>query len=263
MPNFPPISLSARRFALAWRNVQHAASTDPDRPALCRTTLIERHSDGVLLVSTDGYLMLWAWAADDDCQQYAPGMDEAPQASVLVADPSGLPAALMKYLIKSTKDGQHIDRKSTIELSVGTFNDQPDQPTLGGDLERSGLILSAFNEKVVAPIVELDFPDWRRVARARPVKSAARVGLAGQYLAKLGAISTDDHGGVWCSFLGQKNGIGIEVPGDPGVSGRLMPLVDYRAPGSDEVDDAVARLHAMGATLTVDEETSPADDDPS
>jgi len=231
-PDFPIVDVSARRFALAWRAVQAAASTDPDRPALYRTTLIERHVDGIRLVSTDGHLMLWAWvpAADAD-DAPAPDLDEAPWSEVLVADPSGLPAALAKYLAKSTKlGGGSFDRKSPVTLAVGVFDDRPNEPTLGGELDRPGLIITAFNETVVAPVVGHAFPDWRTIARHAPVKSAAKVGIAGRYLARLGGITTDDMGGVWLTMLGQKNGIAVSIPGDPHIHGRVMPLADDEAP---------------------------------
>ncbi len=57
-----------------------------------------------------------------------------------------------------------------------------------------------------------------------------RLGLAGRYLARLGGITTDDMGGVWLTMLGQKNGIGVDIPGDPHIRGRVMPLADDEAP---------------------------------
>lgn len=240
---FAPIDLSARRFALAWRAVQAAASTDSDRPQLNRTTLIEHHGNGVRLVSTDSYLLLWAWcptSTGDMLDDFtAPDLDEAPAASVLVADPSGLPAALVKHLVKTTKlDGSTFDRKSLVHLEVGTFlaEDGQAQPSLSPDLDRPGLVIHAFGETVVAPIVEVEFPEWRDVARARPVKSAARVGLAPRYMTRLGGITVDDHRGLWFSFLGKAHGIAVDVPGWPSIHGRVMPLSDDDGPVSTQVE---------------------------
>ena len=254
---FTPMEVSARGFALAWRAVQAAASTDPNRPHLNATTLIEQFEDGVQLISTDGYVMLWSWVAGPEEFAVAPEIDEAPMASVLVADRSGLPKALGKYLLATTKlGGGEFDRKTTLELSVGVFDANPGQPTLGGAVDHPGLILTAYNETVVAPIVDLEFPDWRAIARHAPVKSTARVGLDGAYLSKLGGVKVDSARGVWLSFLGTKNGIAVEIPGWPSVHGRVMPLAD-ETPRSAEV------VAAADAAAAEDEPNMPdAADDP-
>lgn len=265
MPDqFPPITLSARRFALAWQAVQQAASTEPDLLPLYRTTLIERHIDGVMLVSTDRYLMLWAWvpevgAGADDPEAFRPDLDEVPLASVLVCDEAQLTRALMKHIKASTKPqgGGQPDRKAPIDLAVGTLGAlavEGDQPTLGSvfDDDRPAVVMASFGAMTAAPIIAHDFPDWRPLAQAKPVKSASRVGLNAKYLARVGAIGVDENlAAVWLSFLGRSGGIAVDIPGDPRISGRWMPLVEEAAP-SDQLapaDDLDADLRAAAERL--------------
>lgn len=250
MPDtFPPVTLSARRFALAWSAVQQACSDDKDRMWLYRTTLVERHYAGVMIFSTDSYLALWAWVpcieegdGPDVVDLTRPDLDEAPLATLLVCDEAQMTRALVKHIKASTKPqgGDQPDRKAPIDLAVGTLGALAvtgDQPTLGSvfDDDRPALVMASFGTMTAAPLVSAsEFPDWREIARAKPVKSASRIGLNPRYLARVGAINIDSSPGVWITTLGQRGGLAVEIPGDPRISGRWMPLAE-QAPQSEQL----------------------------
>lgn len=231
--------LSARRFALAWRAVFAAASDDAHRTELCDTVLLEQHDDrGIRLVSTDTVAMLWAWVGYTEADQLAPPeLEEAPDRTLLVADYSGLPRTLFAHIIGSTKTKEGVDRLSPLRIRVGVFEERGNQPTLGSEVDRAGVILFYANEAVALPVVEVDFPTWRTVAQARPARGLKRVGFRPDYLRFMGGIRIDDAEAVELDLLG-KAGIALRVPGDPIIHGRVMPVRLADADEAEEVDAA-------------------------
>lgn len=231
--------LSARRFALAWRAVFAAASDDAHRTELCDTVLLEQHDDrGIRLVATDTVAMLWAWVGYTEADQQAPPeLDERPDRTLLVADYSGLPRTLFAHIIGSTKTKEGVDRLSPLRIRVGVFEERGNQPTLGSEVDRAGVILFYANEAVALPVVEVDFPTWRSVAQARPARGLKRVGFRPDYLRFMGGIRIDDAEAVELDLLG-KAGIALRVPGDPIIHGRVMPVRLADADEAEEVDAA-------------------------
>lgn len=224
-PLLAPCSVSARRFALAWRAVFAAASDDIDRPEIRATVLLEQHDDrGLRLVATDTVAMLWTWVGYTEADHLAPPeLEELPSRTLLVADYSGLPKALFAHIVATTKTKEGVDRLTPVRMRVGVFEQDPNQPTLGSAVDRDGLILSFDNEAIALPVAELDFPTWRTVAQQRPTRGLKRVGFRPDYLRLLGSIATDDRQAVELDLLG-KAGIALTIPGDPVIYGRVMPV---------------------------------------
>lgn len=225
-PQFAALDVCARRFAIAWRAVIAAASTDQDRGPLYRSVLIEQHDDGLLLVSTNGYLMLYAWIGRDEANHLAgpPPIEDAPRAEIVVRDTSGLPAALFGHIVKITKDAGMTDRDSTLELNVGRIDPHPDRPTLGVELDQPALIARFWKEAVAIPIVEGNYPAWRAALSPGAARGSRLVKLDPAFLRIVSSVHTDERTSVAMTLLGADRGVDLFIAGDPAVYGRLMPI---------------------------------------
>lgn len=225
-PPFTRLDVCARRFAIAWRAVIGAASTDDQRGPIYRSVLIEQHDDGLLLVATNSYLMLYTWVGRDDANHLAgpPPIEDAPRAEIIVRDVSGLPAALFAHVAKNTKNAGVADRTTALELAVGRIEPHPDRPTLGAEVDQPALIARCWNEAVAIPIVEGNYPAWRSALSPGAARGSKRVRLDPDQLRIVANVRTDDLDAVSMTFLGADRGVDLCMPGDPTIYGRLMPM---------------------------------------
>lgn len=224
---FDDIDVCARRFALGWRAVISAASDDDERQALYRTVLVEQHTEGLILVSTNTFLLLWTWIGRGDMAQELgpPDLDEEPIASVLLRDTSGLPAALFGHIVKETKTKDSFDRNSEISLSLGTIAPHPDRPSLSPELDQAAVVARFWREAVAVPVIEgVTFPNWRDALDAGKATGVRRVGLDSDFLKLVASVRVDDRRAIDFEMLGAARGVNFTVPGDPKVYGRLMPV---------------------------------------
>lgn len=228
------IDVPARGFALAWRAVIAAASTDEDRQALYRTVLLEIHPEGAVLVSTNSYLLLWSFVghtefADDFA---ADVLAQVPIAQVLLRDASNLPAALFAYVAKHTALGQGVfDREATLNLTRGSIEPHPDRPTLSPELDAPAVVARYGTEAVAIPIIEgVEFPNWRSALDTGAPSGMRRIHLDADLLRALASVRTDDRGAVELEMLGRARGVNFTVPGRPAIRGRLMPALEAERP---------------------------------
>lgn len=228
------IDVPARGFALAWRAVIAAAGTDEDRQALYRTVLLELHPEGVVLVSTNGYLLLWAFVGHTelaDADPMRPLLGQ-PIDQVLLRDASNLPAALFAYVTKHTALGQGVfDRDATLKLTRGSIEPHPDRPTLSPELDAPAVLAHYGTEAVAIPIIEgVEFPNWRAALDTGPASGMRRIHLDADLLRALASVRTDDRGAVELEMLGRARGVNFTVPGRPAIRGRLMPALEAERP---------------------------------
>lgn len=90
----------APTLARAWLSVAQASSSDKDLVTLDRTVAIEEFPTGVRLVATDRYVLLTAWVPDLGAyyEPREPGLDEAPDRTVITKDSDGRGRGLLGYL---------------------------------------------------------------------------------------------------------------------------------------------------------------------
>ncbi len=148
------ITVDAATLARGWLSVAQAAATKDrdDRPALYRTVCVEQHTHGLRLTSTDTYMILTAWIAEQHYEyDPEPGLDEVPYATAVAIDDHGRGAGLLAYLLSLTKpeDGP---KNLDVVVSLNVPWQSPDTPD-------DELQLEGFE----ALAVTMEYPDHEKV----------------------------------------------------------------------------------------------------
>jgi hypothetical protein len=254
----------AHHLAPAWRSVAIAASSDKERPALCRTVNIEQFPTGVRIVSTDSFVVLWSWvpAIADDLAA-APDLDEAPMWSAVSWDPWGRAKGLMAHaqqLATQAADAEEPPVEMTLRL--GSDSDPRAQSAFAG-LEATSVVIEVpGKERVTLRCFEGEFPSWRAMATAWKPEPALTIALAPDMAARLGKLATIMPGcRLGFSWGGTDGPAGLQVvDSDPHVEGLVCPCkwdFSTNRPAEEEgqatVADAIRDLADLGVTsITVE-----------
>jgi hypothetical protein len=230
--NFEPTSYSARTLALAWRAVFQAAPTAEDDDERQGAIAIEQHQDGLLLTGINRAFMLWTFVAsniEDEPSKLTPDdlIDAAPIDTFMVQDKSGLPKALVKWIIATTKDGSDRDYFERVELEVGSI-EADDRPTLDPALDRTGLTITYGDERIAVPMLELPPVSWRAVwakhtATAKKRRAFTSTGFDLGQLRRLAGVHVDEADEVAFTVLDATGAMRIHIDGRPAVHGLIMP----------------------------------------
>lgn len=228
MPRF-----DAPHLARAWLAVALASAGSKDEVAtLSRTIAVEEFTHGVRLVSTDRFILFTSWVADlanmDGFTE--PALDEAPDRTVIVQDPDGRGKGMLAYLLSLCKredpDGLMEPgnrREVRIEFDVRLPAGSPDVGFEG--MDPTFVYLDSQDlERVYLPVVDAEYPDWRKVTvgfKAVRTKAIAFTPQMVERVAKAGKWA--DGPMVW-SFGGPEKASAVQWPeADPGLSGFIMP----------------------------------------
>lgn len=215
------IELPARLFAASWLSVAVAGSEDPERPALFRSVAIELHSQSVLLVATDSYMLMRTWVPLHQAVDLAtkPDLDDAPASTVVALDADKRMNALMRFIFKDAKD----DPFATVRLRVER-GDDPAIPSLTPEMERVHLVVEAGQETLRLSTWEGEWVSWRTVSVGTP-GHVSRVALSPDLLARCGkVVLTEGAPMVIFDFCGATGPTQFAYVGcAPEIEGVVMP----------------------------------------
>lgn len=139
------IAVSGRCLSRAWSAVALACSSDESRPALAGVR-VEEFDDGVRLIATDSYWVVWCWVPAWDAMGVDAGLawpklqrgecgagtleqDGVPEFAVTVDDSEGRVRDLMVYLRRATGHKHSMDIPVVIDLEA-VLEEDPAEPTL-------------------------------------------------------------------------------------------------------------------------------------
>lgn len=183
------LTVNARDLALRWHDVALAVAADDARVALTGVLVEYYLGRGVRLVATDTYSLLFAWLPLADADAPEPGLDEAPDDTLIAADTEGRMLALVRYLIGATKK----DEYRTVTLSA-RLDAAGNQASLSPSLERRALIVDADVERIFLPEIEAVFPEWRRLYDGfKPAKTGV-LAVGPKVMSVLGRLRAVDDG---------------------------------------------------------------------
>lgn len=196
------------RLARAWLAVAGAASTDKERPALYRVTLLDVYEHGVRLSATDSYWSATAWVGDPvnpaepiTSERYSePSARTEPLTSVPIIDHDKRIAGLMQYVIAQTAKVDELHPDVPVSLSVtDEYDDLPGTlPDLGQDLVRAEI---PGAEHVTGYVSEIDYPNLARLIHDQESSAGAITDLAmsPRILKAIGG-AVERGGGLSCSL---------------------------------------------------------------
>lgn len=238
-----PARYDGNTLARAWLSVAQASGHKDDVPQLAKTVHLEHHPDGLRLVATDRYMLLTCWIPTfDDPDAEPPGLDVIPDRTVVAADTHGRARNLMGYVLSLTGGDDAEPLPVEVVYDVRLDDPAPDAPHLEG-MDPTYVVLDVPDtERVYLPVVEADFPDWRKFIDGFEPKSTDAVAINPELLGRLGKIQkwTGTAPLVW-RWGGPDRAAAIEYGGSvPAVSGLVMPMrwVLPGEPDPDEAEDA-------------------------
>ena len=191
------------RIARAWLAAQAAADNSKEkdailRPAIYRTTYLERFDDGWRFTATDTYWTACAWVGDvidpdDEVPRHhdAPAAGELPLTSLAVVDHEYRIRDLLGYIVRRTAklDASKPDTPMLVTIASGRSTDTP---TLDPLFDRDRVLVEIPDVEFVAGYVnDVEYPNVARIHdQHRPEDAGALVGgrAAG------GGGSSSDHG---------------------------------------------------------------------
>lgn len=224
-PEPQTLHFDAAQLARGWLSVALAAGKDPERPALCDAVCVEAHHAGVVLIATDGYVLLRSWIPTSEAADAIdrPGLDEAPLWSVVACDYGARGRALLAYALKvaTAKDAPPM----TVDLTVGPSSLDDNLAFSGLEAQRVGLGFHA-SERVEMRTYDGSWVAWRKVLDAWAPEQTAAVALNPEILSRLTKVCAL-HGGlplVW-EFGGEDEPARVEIRNaSPAVDGIVMPM---------------------------------------
>lgn len=213
----------AASMATAWLNVYQAAGQDDGRPMLYRTVCVEVLDEtSVRLVSTDTVLLLTS-SVREGMAPVSP--DEVAMRTIVAIDEDERAKALFKFVAKDVKAK---DQPATVRLSVGSIESDT-APTLMPELARLGLSIEYAAERLVLPLFEGGFVDWRRLMTHREACATEVVSWSPWAMGRLAAmrsVDVDDitTGALTIEHAGPLGAARVTVDVWPEVTGLVMPM---------------------------------------
>lgn len=246
------LEIPSRSLGRAWRASQIVASDDKGRPVLYRSALWEVfEGHGLRLVSTDAYVLVRAWVPFEE-GNLEPDLDEVPEYTFVVSDKDHRGLGLLKYIAKLHKKVRDDELVPPVIVSKHKefVGDQGVLDGIGGDVVHMDWPL---HETVILPIVDAEFPTWRRLSSEHEPDLADNISLTSATLGSMAGLC-NLHSGY---------SIDLKLAGNLGViewklgplQGLLMPAKPSTpdAPASPADDDEDERRPAVASDVTDDE----------
>ena len=252
----------AYELARTWLAVAIAQSDDSSRPVLYRSTLVEWHTDGIRLVSTDSYILLRGWVPYRDARtETEPKLNRRPAGSVVVTDIDKRAAALFTFLRSETK-GQPEGKAEPIDVVLSTRPADPGaQATLDGLSATRFAIEVPAAERLLLGTFDGDFPAWRPLLTEHVPTPTDTLGVGPGAVLRLGQLSKlYGHTPLRLEFAGPHRPVMVSLTDTSArVSGLAMPVRDHgddRPPADDApYPDAVRLMDPdTGEVVAVDED---------
>jgi hypothetical protein len=248
--------------ARAWLAVAQASSTDKDDLSVFfKTVAIEAFPTGVRLVATDRVIMLTAWVPALDVHNHrTPGLDEAPDRTIVAADLDGRGKGLLGYVLQLDKredpDGVHPEGTREVRLSFDErmpVDGQRDS-TFDG-MESTYVVVDVPDkERVWLPIVQDTYPAWRDIVLSHSSQSAEDIAFNPERIERVAKVRRWADGPLLWRFAGENRPALVLFPdSDPEISGVVMPA-RWVLPG-EQTDDEDTPL-----TVDLDGATEPDED---
>lgn len=156
----------ADHLATSWLSAFAASSNDDERPLLYRSVAVEVHEHGVRFTSTDSYVLSTVWAPLVDKNSDEPDPGVAPVERLLIADPDKRCAQFMGYVRKLAVAAKKDDSPFPMpEVTAEVHKARPDSQLqlFAEDRREFQFILNGGDEAVTLPVLNYDFPEWRRI----------------------------------------------------------------------------------------------------
>lgn len=236
----------APTLARAWLAVRQATATKDDAAALTKTVAIEEFTRGVRLVSTDRFMLLTAWVPSlDASRRDEPGLDEAPDRTVIAQDPDGRCKSLMGYILTLARRMElddlpagALECRVDFDVKIPAGDDVPE--TFEG-LEPTYVVFVVPDvERVHLPVVEAAYPDWRGVRHGFVARPAAQMALSPDLITRVAGAARWAFPPLHVTFGGDEKVMAVDYPeSDPHVTGFLMPrrwVLEGEPDPEDETD---------------------------
>lgn len=220
--------LDAPTLARAWLSVAQASAGKDDLITLGRTIALEEYPTGLRLVATDRFVLLTAWVPDLAARfPREPGLDEAPDRTVIAHDGDGRGKGLLGYVLTlARRDDLDEQPDGTLEVLLEFDVRLPAgaDATLEG-LEPTYATLTVPDvERVYLPVVEATYPEWRGLVLDHTPQDTKAIALSPELIGRVAKVARWSDGPLVVTFGGAERVAAIEYPeADPHVSGLLMP----------------------------------------
>lgn len=231
--------------AHGWLAAYQAAATDKKAPPLIyKSMVIEEYVTGVRLIATDMRILLTAWVPDLEhhYETREPGIDVAPERTVIANDADGLGRYLFGHAISlanRTLDDDSAPGELEVSIDFDVRLPAGDQPALEG-MEPTYVRIKMPDElEAFLPVVQTEphtAEAWRKVTATHVPLQAQELVLNPDLLERLGKARRHAFGAVTWSFGGEAKAALVDWRNsDPHVHGLVMPI----APTGD-ADEAKA-----------------------
>lgn len=213
--------LPAAPTAAAWLNVYQAAGQGEEAPVLYRTVCVEIiDASTARFVSTDSHLLLTS-AVREGMAPVEP--DEAPTRTIVAIDEDERAKALFRFVAKDTKAKDNPD--ATVRFSVGSI-EADEAPTLMPSLARLGLSIEYEAERLILPLWDGTYPDWRKLVVGREPSPVARIAWSPWIMSRLSSMRSclDCSAAIELDHAGPIGAAAIRVDVFPEVTGVAMPM---------------------------------------
>lgn len=234
--------LDAPTLARAWLSVAQASAGKDDNAGLNRTVALEEYPTGLRLVATDRYVLLTAWVPDLAARfPREPGLDEAPDRTVIAHDGDGRGKGLLGYVLQLARRDELDDQpEGTLELGIDFDVRLP----AGADVTLEGLEPTYVTltvpdvERVYLGVVETRYPEWRGLVLDHQPQDTKAIALSPELVDRVAKVRRWSDGPLVVTFGGSERVAAVDYPeSDPHVTGLLMPR-RWVLPGEEpEADD--------------------------
>lgn len=220
----------ARELAIGWLSVAIASGADPKTPELNRTISIEHFDEGVRLIATDRYLLLYAWVpdvlhkADDE-----PVLEIGAGRIAIARDLDRRGQSMLAYMLGLANEIEKADTGDPLPEVVLSLNvvedDEPEEPVFEGLEAKYVVIDYPGHERVRLDTYDGSYPSWRAITNDfKPVTTKA-IALNPDFLARLGKLGKLHGGPLLWQFGGVDKAAHLEVAdSNPRTRGVVMPV---------------------------------------
>lgn len=223
--------LDGPRLARAWLAVAQASAGKDDVAALNRTVAIEEFPNGLRLVATDRLILLTAWVPHlDALSEREPGLDEAPDRTIVSYDPDKRGRSLLGYVLTLSKRDKVDDLPDgALEVEV-TFDARlpagEAEPATFEGMDTPYTILAVRDkEKVWLPVVQATYPQWRDLLLYHKPQDTIIIKFNPELVQRVAGARTWAHGPMLVTFGGTEAPAVVDFEeSDPHVTGLLMPM---------------------------------------
>lgn len=262
------ITVDAYNLARVWLSTAIAQGDDANQPELDSTTLLELHTTGIRLVSTDGFILIAGWVPENGTDNLEPPLTRRPLTTLVTRDSDGRAGALLAYLKKAT-NGNPEGKTEPIPVHLYTTVPKGAQAVLAG-MESVKLVIEIPDERLVVDTTETPFPNWRPFFQDHHAAEVVQSGWSPLAVLRLGQLAK-----LWgnrtlrLTFGGPNKAILVDM-GAPVADGGYDGLVPIRAiampvrdhstddpvepepdPARPTLDEALADVLGTGGTITI------------